>query len=385
MMNKIQSGQRVESVDLLRGMVMIIMALDHTRDYFSVLRFPPEDLSRATPLLFFTRWITHLCAPAFFLLAGLGAALSLSRGRSKKSLSWFLLTRGLWLMFLEATVMQFAWNFAWGFPIFLIVIWALGLSMIVLAGLVFLPEMAVAAIALAMIFGHNLLDGIQPASFGSLAGIWNLLHAPGFAIPGKVFIAYPLIPWVGVMALGFALGRVYRWEPADRRRFLLRAGAGAIVTFLVLRGFNLYGNPAQWAVQDTPAMTVASFLNTLKYPPSLHFLLMTLGPAFILLALFERVRGKLADFAMVYGRVPFFYFILHIFIIHLLAYAFAVAQGGTGSFLGLDISSYPEWYGTSLPGVYLAWAIVVLICYVPCRMYADFKRRRTDLMWPSYL
>ena len=384
-MNKIQSGQRVESVDVLRGMVMIIMALDHTRDYFSSLRFPPEDLSRATPLLFFTRWITHLCAPAFFLLAGLGAALSLSRGRSKKSLSWFLLTRGLWLMFLEATVMQFAWNFAWGFPVFLIVIWALGLSMVVLAGLVFLPEVAIAAIALVLIFGHNLLDGIQPASLGSLAGLWHLLHAPGFAIPGKVLIAYPLIPWVGVMALGFALGRIYRWEPAERKRFLLRTGAAAIVGFLVLRGFNLYGNPAPWSVQDSPAMTVASFMNTLKYPPSLHFLLMTLGPALILLAVFERARGKLADFVMVYGRVPFFYFILHIFVIHLLAYAFALMQGGTGSFLGLDISSYPEWYGTSLPGVYLAWAIVVLICYLPCRLYADFKRRRTDLRWPSYL
>lgn len=187
------------------------------------------------------------------------------------------------------------------------------------------------------------------------------------------------------MSLGFALGRVYRWEPAARRRFLLRAGALAIAGFLVLRGFNLYGNPAPWTVQDSPAMTVASFLNTLKYPPSLHFLLMTLGPAFILLALFERSRGKLADFVMVYGRVPFFYFILHIFVIHLLAYAFAVTQGGTGSFLGLDVSSYPEWYGTSLPGVYLAWAVVVTICYVPCRWYADFKRRRTDLKWPSYL
>jgi uncharacterized membrane protein len=210
MMTGMQTSKRVESIDVLRGMVMIIMALDHTRDYFSVLRFPPEDLSRATPLLFFTRWITHLCAPAFFLLAGLGAALSLSRGRTKKELSWFLLTRGLWLMVLEATVMQFAWNFAWGYPIFLIVIWALGLSMVVLAGLVFLPEMAIAAIALALIFGHNLLDGIQPASFGSLAGVWHLLHTPGFAIPGKVLIAYPLIPWVGVMALGFALGRIYQ-------------------------------------------------------------------------------------------------------------------------------------------------------------------------------
>ena len=385
MTSKIQPAKRVESVDLLRGAVMIIMALDHTRDYFSLLRFPPEDLSRATPMLFFTRWITHFCAPAFFLLAGLGAALSLTRGRSKKDLSWFLFTRGLWLMFLEATVMQVAWNFDYAFPLFLIVIWALGLSMIVLAALIFLPEQAIAAIALLLIFGHNLLDGIQPASLGSFAWLWNILHAPGFPIPGKVLIGYPLIPWVGVMALGFALGRVYRWEPRDRKRFLLRAGVAAIAGFLILRGFNLYGNPAPWTMQDSPAMTVASFLNTLKYPPSLHFLLTTLGPAFLLLAMFERARGKVVDFVTVYGRVPFFYYILHIFVIHLLAYTFAIAQGGTGSFLGLDISRYPEWYGTNLPGVYLAWAIVVLICYLPCRMYADFKGRRTDLRWPSYL
>jgi uncharacterized membrane protein len=197
------TNQRVFSVDLLRGVVMILMALDHTRDYFSNLRFPPEDLSRATPALFLTRWITHFCAPAFFLLAGVGASLMISGGRPRKQVSWFLLTRGLWLVVLEMTVFQFAWNFAIGFPLFLIVIWTLGWSMVVLAALIFLPRWAIATIAIAMIAGHNLLDGISPASLGSLGPLWNFLHVPGFVF-GKALIGYLLIPWCGVMALAMS-------------------------------------------------------------------------------------------------------------------------------------------------------------------------------------
>ena len=186
------------------------------------------------------------------------------------------------------------------------------------------------------------------------------------------------------MALGFALGRVYRWDPARRKRFLIAAGSIAVVLFLVLRGFNLYGNPRPWAPMSTPLMTAAAFLNTLKYPPSLHFLLMTLGPALILLALFERARGAFVNFVTVYGKVPLFYFVLHIFVIHLLATAFALWQGGEAAFLGIDLSAYPEWYGTSLPGVYLAWVIVVALCYLPCRWYARLKARRSSI-WLCYL
>jgi uncharacterized membrane protein len=382
---RVSTRERINSVDLLRGFVMIAMALDHTRDYFSNLRFQPEDLTRSNPALFFTRWITHFCAPAFFLLAGIGAALSLSRGRSKKDLSWFLFTRGLWLVFLEITVLHFAWNFAIGFPVFLLVIWALGLSMIVLAALIFLPEPVIAAISLITIFGHNLLDGFRPTDPNILAGLWTVLHVPGMALPGKFFVGYPLIPWFAVMALGFTLGRIYRWDAPARKRFLLLTGAAAVFAFLVLRGFNLYGNPRPWSPQSTPAMTIASFLNVLKYPPSLHYLLMTLGPALMLLAVFERVRGRFADVVSVYGRVPFFYYVLHLFLIHTLAYGFAMWQGGEGGFLSLDISSFPDWYGTSLAGVYVAWLIVLALLYLPCRMYADFKSRRTDLKWTSYL
>jgi uncharacterized membrane protein len=382
--DNVHARDRVVSVDLLRGFVMIIMALDHTRDFFSKLRFPPEDLSRATPALFFTRWITHFCAPAFFLLAGLGAALSLNRGRTKKGLSWFLFTRGLWLVFLELIVLHFIWNFSWQFPVILNVIWALGLSMVVLSALVFLPETAVAAIALAMIFGHNLLDGITPDSFGSLAPLWHILHAPGFAVPDKAILAYPLIPWSGVMALGYSLGVVYRWDPDRRRQFLITTGTVAVVLFLVLRGFNLYGNPRPWAPMSTTLMTVAAFLNTLKYPPSLHFLLMTLGPAFILLALFERARGGFVNFVSVYGKVPLFYFVMHILVIHLLATGFALWQGGEAAFLGIDLSAYPDWYGTGLPGVYLAWVIVIAILYLPCRWYSQLKAASRN-PWLSYL
>ena len=376
--------RRVASVDLLRGIVMILMALDHTRDFFSNLRFQPEDLTRSSPLLFATRWVTHLCAPTFFLLAGVGASLAISNGRSTKEVSRFLWTRGLWLMVLELTVTHFGGWFSYQPPFFLLVIWALGWSMVILSGLMFLPRRVIAAIALVMIFGHNLLDGVRPEVFGALAPLWHVLHVPGFAIPGKVIVAYPLIPWSGVMALGFVLGIVFEWDAARRKRFLIRAGTAAVVAFIVLRFFNFYGNPFPWTPQRSPAMTVASFLNTLKYPPSLHFLLMTLGPALIALALFDRAKGRIVEVISVYGRVPMFYYVLHLYLIHTLAFAFAVWQGGEGGFLGLDTSSYPAWYGTSLRGVYIAWVIVVAILYLPCRWFADLKARRRD-WWLGYL
>ena len=375
---------RVVSVDLLRGIVMILMALDHTRDFFSNLRFPPEDLSRATPMLFFTRWITHFCAPIFFLLAGVGASLALKGGRSKKEVSLFLLTRGLWLSFVELTILHFFWNFDFALPRFLLVLWALGMSMVVLAGAIFLPRAAVAAIGLIMIAGHNLLDGISPESLGAFAGLWHILHVPGFAVPGLAFVGYPLIPWAGVMMVGFALGAVFDWEPERRKRFLLRAGLAATVGFIVLRLLNGYGDPRDWTVQSSAAMTVASFLNLLKYPPSLLYLLMTLGPALIALRFFDNARGRLVDVISVYGRVPMFYYVVHILVIHLLASAFALAQGGAAAFLGLDVGSYPAWYGTSLPGVYLAWLIIVAILYIPCVWFANLKARRRD-WWLGYL
>jgi uncharacterized membrane protein len=290
----------------------------------------------------------------------------------------------LWLVLLEMTIMQVAWNFSIGFPLFLIVIWALGWSMVVLSALVFLPRWAIATIAIGMIVGHNLLDGITPASLGSLGPLWNFLHVPGFVF-GKALIAYPLIPWCGVMALGYVLGALFRWEGKARRGVLIQAGITVVIGFVILRYFNLYGNPTPWTAQKSAALTVASFFNVLKYPPSLMFLLMTLGPALIALAFFENIKGRIARVISVYGRVPMFYFLVHIFVIHTLAYALAVMQGGRGDFISLDTGSFPAWYGTSLPGVYLAWVVVILILYLPCRWYASLKSRRKDLWWLGYL
>jgi uncharacterized membrane protein len=377
--------QRVTSVDLVRGIVMVLMALDHTRDFFSNLRFQPEDLSKATPFLFFTRWITHFCAPTFFLLAGVGVSLSMSRGKSKQEMSWFLVTRGLWLVVLELTLTHFGWQFSMDFPQFLLVIWALGWSMVILAALIHLPKKAVLAISLISIAGHNLLDGISPQSLGSLAPLWNLLHAPGLVSQDPfILVAYPLIPWFAVMSLGFVLGDVFRWEPERRKRFLIRAGIAVTVAFIVLRFINGYGDPQPWSSQRSTLLTIASFGNASKYPPSLIYLLMTLGPTLVALALLERARGTVSRIVSIYGRVPMFYYILHLFVIHTLAYAFAMWQGGDGSFLSLDTESFPAWYGTSLAGVYVAWIFVVALLYVPCRWYAQLKARRTD-WWLGYI
>ncbi|MEO7367866.1 MAG: heparan-alpha-glucosaminide N-acetyltransferase domain-containing protein [Gemmatimonadaceae bacterium] len=376
---------RVTSVDLVRGIVMILMALDHTRDYFSKLHFQPEDLTKATPFLFATRWITHFCAPTFFLLAGVGAALAVSGGRSKKEISKFLLTRGLWLIVLEVTVSSLGWNFRLGFPLILLVIWALGLSMVILSALVFLPQKVIAAIALITIAGHNLLDNVGRASMSGGGPLWHLLHQPGLVSPAPlIIVGYPIIPWFAVMALGFAFGDVFRWEPDRRRKFLLRAGAISIFAFIAIRFLNQYGNPAPWSAQKTAALTVASFLNAAKYPPSLDYLLMTLGPTMIALALLENARGAFARSVSTYGKVPMFYYLGHLYVIHTLAAVFAMWQGGSAGFLSLDTESFPAWYGTTLPGVYLAWALVILIMYFPCRWFADLKSRRRD-WWLSYI
>lgn len=376
---------RVTSVDLVRGIVMILMALDHTRDYFSNLHFQPEDLTKATPFLFATRWITHFCAPTFFLLAGVGAALAVSGGKSKREVSKFLLTRGLWLIFLEVTVSALGWNFRLGFPLILLVIWALGLSMVILSALVFLPQKVIAAIALVTIVGHNLLDNVGGASMAGGGPLWHLLHRPGLVSPDPlIIVGYPIIPWFAVMALGFAFGDVFRWEPERRKQFLLRAGAISIVAFIAIRLLNQYGNPVPWSAQKTAALTVASFLNAMKYPPSLDYLLMTLGPTMIALALLENARGPLVRAVSVFGQVPMFYYLGHLYVIHTLAAVFAMWQGGSAGFLSLDTESFPAWYGTTLPGVYLAWALVILVMYFPCRWFAGLKSRRRD-WWLSYI
>lgn len=372
---------RVTSVDLLRGAVMIVMALDHVRDFFMNVPYEPENLAKSNIALFLTRWITHFCAPTFFLLAGTAIGLTVIRGRSVADASRFLLTRGLWLVFLEFTVVAIGWRFHFALiPIIPLVIWALGMSMILLALLIRLPRWAIAAFALVMIAGHNLFDGIKPGSLGAFGPLWAVLHVQG-PIGEHIFIAYPLIPWIGVMALGYALAAVYRWEAPRRQRFLLIAGVAATLAFVALRLINSYGDDGPWKAQSTGAMTVASFLNTEKYPPSLLYLLMTLGPMLIVLSLIENARGTIARWITVYGRVPFFYYILHIYLIHAMAVMLAGLRGGNARAM---LNESTPWPGVSLGGVYLVWALTIVLLYLPCRWFAGLKARRKD-WWLSYL
>jgi len=258
--------------------------------------------------------------------------------------------------------------------------------MVAMAALIHVPRAILAAASLATIAAHNLLDGIRPQAFGVLAPLWHILHVPGFAVPGTLFIGYPLIPWVAVMALGFVLADVYRWEPARRRRMLVAAGLAATLAFVVLRALNGYGNPAPWTQQRTPALTVASFLNVAKYPPSLQFLLMTLGPISVALALAEVARGRIATWLSVIGRVPLFFYVVHIYLAHALGMLLALAQGGVLRRIPVvtDPGSLPPWFGVPLPGVYAFWAVTVVLMYFACRWFAEVKGRRRE-WWMRYL
>jgi uncharacterized membrane protein len=385
--------QRVDVVDVVRGIIMILMALDHTRDFFGDASVSPTNLATTTVALFFTRWVTHFCAPTFFLLTGAGAYLS-RRRRSLGDLSRFLVTRGIWLIVLETTVVRFFWQFNLDYRITLLnVLWALGWSMIVLGALVHLPVRAVAAIGVVMIVTHNALDGVQAAAFGALAPVWSLLHSPGVILPGPahlVFAAYPLIPWIGVTAAGYALGSLWDLDAGRRRALLLRLGLGCIAAFLVLRGFNLYGDPAPWTPQARPALTLVSFLNLNKYPPSLLFLLMTLGPVLLALRALDGRTPTVLRPARVIGKVPMFYYLMHILLLHLVALAASLARYGTvrpaveSPTLDRFPMTQPPGWPAPLPVVYLIWICVVAALYPFCRWYAEVKRR-SDNPWLSYL
>jgi uncharacterized membrane protein len=382
------AARRLVAIDLLRGLVMILMALDHTRDFFGASGMDPRDVH--DPALFLTRWVTHFCAPVFIFLAGISAWLYGARGRSTGELSRFLLTRGFWLIVLEFTVVRLGWTFSLE-PSFLVtqVIWAIGVSMVALAALVHLPRWAVTALALIMIAGHNALDGIEAADFGAAAWVWNLLHEPALLELGpgvSLFALYPLIPWIGVMAAGYCLGPVFAIDdPAARRRRLLGLGIAVIAGFVLLRASNLYGDPAPWALDQGWSATVLSFLNCEKYPPSLLYLMMTLGPALILLVAFERAAGPVARWLIVFGSVPLFYYVLHLFLIHGLAVAFAQFTTGQSAWLlGGFPPERPSGYGLSLPEVYLVTLLIVMMLYAPCRWFAAVKRSGSGWWW-SYL
>ena len=393
------TGSRVTSVDALRGAVMVIMALDHVRDFLHIgaMTFSPEDLTRTTPLLFATRWITHVCAPTFMFLVGVGAFFRLERDGSKARVSRFLWTRGLWLVIVELTIMRLAMNFTLSpqYPVLLLILWAIGLSMIALAALIHLPLPLLAVVSLALIALHNLLDGIQASQFASLSPLWLILHAQGFFTLGGVpfVVAYPILPWIGVMGAGFWFGRVFRLEPEQRRRILVSSGLVLVGLFLVLRIVNRYGDPVAWSTQDSVALTVVSFLRATKYPPSLEFLLMTLGPALLALAYFDKVRLDRWHPLVVIGRVPFFYYAAHFWAIHLLTAVLAYARYGSASlaFLFMPVPSmggsrevFPADFGYPLWVTYVAWIVIVVSLYPLCRRVAAMKEHSRG-WWVSYV
>jgi uncharacterized membrane protein len=382
---------RVQSVDALRGFVMIIMALDHVREFFySGLQFAPDNLEHTTAILFFTRWITHICAPVFFFTAGIGAFFWLRGGRSTAELSRFLWSRGLWLVFLELTVLHLAMDFSLIHGIVLLsILWALGWSMVALGFLVHLPVRLLAILSIGMIALHNLADSVSASQFGGGAWIWNILHEPGVFQVGSVQVlaAYPLVPWIFVMSAGFCFARVLVMDTAKRRRGMLGIGLGLTAAFLAIRTINIYGDPMRWS-RAIPSMTVLSFLKCMKYPPSLDFLLMTLGPGILLLWWFDRFNFVKTNPLMVFGRVPLFYFLGHLFLIHALAVVLALARYGDARFLfGAQPSlgaKLPSGYGYDLGIVYAIWIAIVVMMYLLCLWFAQVKERRRD-WWLSYL
>jgi uncharacterized membrane protein len=387
---------RVTSIDLLRGLLMALMALGHTRHFLSdSLGFAATNLAKTTPALFLTRWITHFCAPGFVFLAGTGVYL-FSRNKQKVEVSRFLIVRGLWLVLLELTVVRcFGWNFNFDYGYALAgVLWAIGWSMCILAVFVHVGPRPVLAIGVAVILSHNLFDGVRPRTFGSLGWLWNVLHRTVQLEPFegiRLKIGYPILPWTGVLAAGYGFAPLLDRQAPERKRILMRLGAGLTVGFIVLRALNVYGDPRPWSVQASPLYTVFSFLNCDKYPPSLLFVLMTLGPLLIALALLDRPLGRLGRPFAPLGRVPLFYYLLHIPLIHLLAVGLSTMRYGKADFLFRNPPNLhgppfplPPGYGYSLPIVYLAWACVVIALLAPCWVFGNYKRASKSV-WLTYL
>jgi uncharacterized membrane protein len=414
---------RVGSIDIVRGVVMLLMAIDHVRVYSGLPAGGP------TAGIFLTRWITHFVAPAFIFLAGTSAFLHGRKLAGTGALARFLLTRGLWLVLLELTVLRVAWTFNFDFSHYLLagVIWVIGWCMVLLAGLIYLPVQAIATFGLVVVFGHNILDHFSQSLYTMISQshwgwLWQILYYGGPIQMGEhgptLFVLYSIVPWTGVMALGYVFGRVMIMDQHSRRGVCLALGSIAVALFLILRGFNLYGDPRPWvrpappavvqnSIQGAPAPASQhtatnpasrrpqapgwiSFLNTTKYPASLLFLLMTLGPMFIALALVESSGGTISGTLTMFGRVPFFYYLLHIPLIHLLAIMVSLLRTGSVSpwlFLNhpVMIPPAPANYVWSLGLLYLVYAVAVVLLYFPCRWYAGLKQRRKDLAFLSYM
>lgn len=384
------ASERLAGIDRVRGLVMVLMVLDHARDFYVGFGLDPTDLATTTPFLFFTRWVTHFCAPGFVLLAGVSAFLQ-GQAKPGAALRQFLLTRGLWLVFLEITVVRFGWvpEPFYRFTM-LQVIWVIGCSMVLLAPLTFLPARAVLALGVAGVALHGLLDPIDAdAMDGPARFLWAVLHDPSTFEPADghvVRVGYALIPWFSVMAVGYGLGEI--WTTGDdklRRTRLVALGTATIVAFVVVRAINQYGDPVPWAVQPSAIMTVVAFLNCEKYPPSLDYLLMTLGPILLLLAALERERvpAILARVLEVYGRVPLFFYVAHIYLLRPIGIACALGRFGWSAIDPEVHDGTPEW---PLYTAYIAWLAALVVLYPACRWFGDLKRRRSaELWWLRYL
>jgi uncharacterized membrane protein len=365
---------------------MILMALDHVRDYFTNVRFSALDIDKTNVPLFLTRWVTHFCAPTFVFLAGTGSYLSLGLGKSREELSSFLWKRGLLLVVLEVTVVRLGWTFNFDYQLVWVqVIWALGVSMIVLAILARLPDWFTGAFGIGMIALHNAFDGIKVQHTGELligasARDWivALLHEQ------RPPVVYPLVPWIGVMAAGFVFGKVMRFDEERRRRALVRLGLGLVAGFVVLRALAIYGDPHPFAPRETLTKTIFAFMNVQKYPPSLLFLMATLGPAILSLAWLEKLDERVARVLMVFGRVPLFYYVAHLYLIHLGMVVAGVATGFRARQMLVPFFMLPDGYGFPLAIVYTFWIAIVLGLYPACRWFAELKARRRD-WWLGYL
>lgn len=395
-MNQLTAAKyRVQSIDVLRGIVMIIMALDHVRDFFhsDAFQHDPLDTATTTPILYFTRWITHFCAPTFVFLAGTSAYLIGTR-KTKSQLSSFLIKRGAWLILIEAAVISLGITFNPFYnAIIFQVIWAIGISMVILGLAVRLPYAVIFTIGALIVFGHNILDYPEAARQHQVSFLWDLLHdgrfdAYTYAPNHVLIIAYAFVPWTGIMFMGYCAGRLFEAsvDPVKRQQILLTIGFALVVLFFILRWFNGYGNPLPWSQQQNGVATFLSFMNVHKYPPSLMYASITLGPAMIVLVLIENVQNRFTDFVKVYGRVPFFYYVIHFYLIHALSVVafFASGYGKKDIVSDTPFLFRPSQFGFDLWVVYLVWIVIILLLYPLCKWYNKYKSTHTQ-WWLSYL
>ena len=390
-----QKAFRLGSIDLLRGLVMVIMALDHTRDFFHDAAWSddPLNLTTTTPILFFTRWITHFCAPVFVFLAGSSIYFQSLR-KSKKDLSLFLVKRGLWLLFIEIAVINLAFSFDLSYSITALqTIWSIGISMIIMGAIIWLPFQVIVALGFLIVLGHNSLDYYEAGHKGNFDVVYSLLHRPGYFPLDQthgVLVLYPFLSWVGLMMLGFCFGKLFmRYDGAARRQMLLRLGIGVIAFFIVLRAFDIYGDPGRWQERRSFIYTFFDFIDVQKYPPSLLYTCATIGPALLFLAAAEGAKGRLSNIITVYGRVPFFYYVLHFFLIHIVCAIFFFASGNSLATAekfseGLTPLFIIPGKGYSLLVVYLVWIAVVVALYPVCKWFSNYKQTHKQ-WWLSYL